>query len=115
MSVSASAPEAPRVGGAPTSSPPPGGPLMHAPSTGLKPTDQLDNNDLLAIILTVFFPGVGHMMVGQTTKGIAILAATYLTCGLGYVAFALVAIDCYMVAMARKKRPVDDWEFFPKP
>jgi NAD(P)-dependent dehydrogenase (short-subunit alcohol dehydrogenase family) len=51
---------------------------------------------------------------GRGVKVIAILAATYLTCGLGYLAFAFVVIDAYFLALARKKRQVGDWEFLPK-
>lgn len=78
------------------------------------PSQQLDTNDVVGIALNFFFPGAGYMVLGQTTKGIAILAATYLTCGAGYLLTILFVLDAYMVAVARKNRPVDDWEFFPK-
>ena len=77
-------------------------------------SQQLDTNDVVGIALNFFFPGAGYMVLGQTTKGIAILAATYLTCGAGYLLTILFVLDAYMVAVARKNRPVDDWEFFPK-
>ena len=78
------------------------------------PSQQLDTNDVMGIALNFFFPGAGYMVLGQTTKGIAILAATYLPCGAGYLLTIIFVLDAYMVAMARKNRPVDEWEFFPK-
>ncbi len=74
---------------------------------------KLENNDIIAIVLSVFFPGVGQMMLGQTTKGIVILAVSFFTCAAGGLLSIGAALDAYCVAMARKKRPVDDWEFFP--
>lgn len=90
------------------------GHMTHQPNHYLQPSSDLDTNDLLAVIISVIFPGAGHIMLGQMTKGIAILAATYLTCGAGYILCALVAVDAYMVAKVRKTRPVEDFEFFPK-
>lgn len=83
------------------------GPMVHQP----KP--KLDNNDIAAIILSLFLPGIGQLMLGQTTKGIVLLAVTLFTCwGLGFLPI-LTAIDAYFVAMASKDRPLGDWEFFP--
>ena len=92
-----------------------GGYMTHQPNYHMQRTNtELDGTDIGAIIISAFFPGVGHMLLGQVTKGIVILALTYLTCGLGYIAAALICIDAYMVAKARKTRPVDEWEFLPK-
>lgn len=88
--------------------------MTHQPPHHMTTANQPDSNDIIAIILSVFLPGVGHIMLGQVTKGIVILVATFVTCGLGYIFSVIVALDAYMVAMARKNRPVDDWEFFPK-
>ena len=113
-------PSGPPPAGSPFGPPPGPGPsygypMTHTPGVGMTPASgTLDNNDIVALIVSAFFPGAGHMMLGQTTKGIAILAATYLTCGLGYLAFAFVVIDAYFLALARKKRQVGDWEFLPK-
>ena len=94
---------------------PPGTQMTHPQNTYMTgPSQQLDTNDVVGIALNFFFPGAGYMVLGQTTKRIAILAATYLTCGAGYLLTILFVLDAYMVATARKKRPVDDWEFFPK-
>ena len=68
----------------------------------------------MAIVLSIFFPGVGHMMLGQVGKGIAILASMILSCGILSLLWPVVIIDTVMVAQAKKKRPLGDWEFFPK-
>jgi|APLow6443716910_1056828.scaffolds.fasta_scaffold1252014_1 TM2 domain-containing membrane protein YozV len=77
------------------------------------PLATLETNDIVAIVLSVFVPGVGHMLLGQTVKGIAILAATILSCGVGYLVSLLIAADALCVARVRKERPVGDWEIFP--
>jgi TM2 domain-containing membrane protein YozV len=74
---------------------------------------KLDNSDIFAIILSAIFPGVGQMMLGQQTKGIVVLLVAIVTgCGLGLLSLAS-ALDTYCVAIATKKREVDEWEFFP--
>ncbi|MEM1347280.1 MAG: hypothetical protein AAGI01_01905 [Myxococcota bacterium] len=96
-----------------------GGPIAphRAPEHQLarKPSAELDSNDIVALVLSVLLPGVGHMILGQTTKGLAILVMAFFTCNYGMVGLAFVLYDAYMVAIARKARPVDDWEFLPKP
>lgn len=77
------------------------------------PFSDLETNDVVAIVLSFFFPGVGHMMLGQVKKGIVILVAVILTCGLGYVLALLAVVDALCLAQTRKVRQVDDWEFFP--
>lgn len=77
-------------------------------------SNQLDNNDIVAIVLSIFFPGAGHIVLGQTGKGIAIIAGMILTCGMFAILWPIVIIDAVMVAQASKKRPVGDWEFFPR-
>lgn len=96
--------------------PPQGGPMMHHPGYQMQrpPSTMLDGNDVLAIVLSGFFPGVGHMMLGQTVKGAVILATMILTCGMGYVVAMLICVDAYYVARARKFRPVGEWEFLPQ-
>jgi len=95
-----------------------GGPIMQRPQPQqhlTKTTTDLDSNDILALVISVFFPGVGHMILGQTTKGLAILVMAFFTCNYGMAGLALVLYDAYMVAIARKSRPIDEWEFLPKP
>jgi TM2 domain-containing membrane protein YozV len=80
----------------------------------MQQNQSLDNNDFVALLVTWFVPGAGHMMLGQTTKGLAILAANFLTCGGLGLLWVFTVVDAYFLAMARKKRPVGDWEFLPK-
>lgn len=84
------------------------------PNQAMTTSTSLDTNDIIAIVVTCFFPGIGHLMVGQTSKGIAIFAAMILTCGIAAIAWPIVMIDLIMVAQARKRRPLADWECFPK-
>jgi TM2 domain-containing membrane protein YozV len=88
--------------------------MMRPPPTGMQSSGQLDNNDAIALVANFFIPGVGYFMLGQSQKGIATLLLTFFTCGLSYLAVVIVVYDAYMVALARKKRPVGEWEFFPK-
>jgi len=84
-------------------------PPVHQPKTG----EPMDSNDIIAIILAWFLPGVGQIMLGQKTKGIVVLAVSIFTCyGGGLLAIASV-IDAICLAKARKYRPIDEWEFFP--
>ena len=86
-------------------------PPSQAPQSG--GADDLTTNDIIAIVLSFFFPGVGHMMLGQTTKGIVMLAVFVFTCGgLGLLPFASI-FDAFLLAKTVKYRAVDDWEFFP--
>jgi TM2 domain-containing membrane protein YozV len=95
--------------GQPLSQPPSQPPNTQLQSSGQK----LDNNDIVAMVISAFFPGVGHMMLGQTVKGIVILAASVFTCGGMGLLWVAAIVDCYLLAMTRKYRQVDDWEFFP--
>lgn len=79
----------------------------------LAPSNQLETNDIVALVLSVIFPGVGHFMLGQGKKAIAIIAAVVLSCGVGYLVSILIAVDAYCVARVRKERQVGEWEFFP--
>ncbi len=74
----------------------------------------LDGTDLVAIILSVFAPGIGHVILGQKLKGLVILGLVIASCGVGYIVSALVALDAYCVARTRKSREVGDWEIFPE-
>jgi TM2 domain-containing membrane protein YozV len=77
-------------------------------------TDALDTNDVIALATSTLFPGVGHMMLGQPMKGVAILIVGPLTCYGGGLLWLLGLIDIYCLAVARKKRQIGDWETFPK-
>ncbi len=75
---------------------------------------ELDLTDFIAVVLSVFAPGLGHIILGQVAKGLTIMALTILSCGVGYIVSALVALDCFMLARARRTRSVGDWEIFPE-
>lgn len=77
------------------------------------PLANLETNDIVAIVLSVIFPGVGHIVLGQTMKGIAIIAAVVLSCGVGYLVSLVIAADALCIARVKKERPVGDWEIFP--
>jgi TM2 domain-containing membrane protein YozV len=93
---------------------PPGGPMTHQPpppqgSAGAN----LEQSDIIAIILSVFIPGLGHILLGQKSKGILFLALMIFTCyGFGLL-WIVAAVDSFLVARARKYRALGDWEFFP--
>jgi TM2 domain-containing membrane protein YozV len=74
----------------------------------------LDSTDLLAIGLSLLLPGAGHIILGQTVKGLVILLLVFATLGVGLLVSVVVALDCYLLAKARKQRTVGDWEFFPQ-
>jgi TM2 domain-containing membrane protein YozV len=76
--------------------------------------ETLDAHDVLAVVLSVFLPGLGHIMLDQRTKGLVILAAVIASCGVGYIVSVLIAVDAYLVARVRKERAVADFECFPE-
>ncbi len=78
------------------------------------PLATLETNDIVAIVLSIVLPGVGHILLDQKMKGLAILAAVIFTCGVGYIVSLLVAADALCVARVKKERAVDEWEFFPE-
>ena len=78
------------------------------------PLANLETNDIIAIVLSVILPGVGHLMLGQKTKGLVILGAVIISCGVGYIVSLLIAADALCVARVAKEREVGEWEFFPE-
>lgn len=76
--------------------------------------ETLTTTDILAIVLSVVAPGVGHIILGQTLKGLVILLLVFATFGVGLLVSAVVALDCYLVARARKERTLGTWECFPE-
>lgn len=73
----------------------------------------IDGLDILAVVLSVIAPGLGHVVLGQVAKGLVIMLLVVASCGVGYIASAIIALDAYMVARARRMREVGDWEIFP--
>ena len=55
-------------------------------------TSQLDGTDLVAIVLSVLAPGLGHVILGQVAKGLVIMALVIASCGVGYIVSAIVAL-----------------------
>ena len=87
--------------------------MTHQPGTPTKVKHQVEQHDIIALIVSFFFPGIGHVMLGQTVKGLVIFGAVILTCGIGYALNLLIVADAYFVAMCKKDRAIGDWEFFP--
>ena len=81
--------------------------------TTARQTPDLDGVDILAVLLSVFAPGLGHIILGQTAKGLVIMALVIASCGVGYILSAVIALDAFMLARAKKLRRVGDWEIFP--
>ena len=77
-------------------------------------TSQLDGTDLVAIVLSVLAPGLGHVILGRVATGLVIMALVIASCGVGYIVSAIVALDAFSVAKARRRRTVGLWETFPE-
>ncbi len=72
----------------------------------------LDTSEVLAVIAATV-PGLGQMLLGQTVKGLVLLGFALITCS-GFGLFSVASIvDAFLVAKAKKRRPVGEWEFFP--
>lgn len=84
--------------------------LVHQKKGG---ADKLETNDFVAIAVNFFLPGVGHMILGQTTRGIVIFALFIFTCGGWFILQLAAMADAYFISLTQKYREVGDWEFFP--
>lgn len=74
--------------------------------------DSLETNEIVSVIAAAI-PGLGQMFLGQTVKGLMLLGLSILTaCAGGLISVASV-VDAFLVAKAKKRRQVGDWEFFP--
>lgn len=89
--------------------PPDHRPPVHQPA----PKSKLESHDIISMILAFLFPGIGQLMLGQTAKGLVLFALAVVTCSGGGLISIASALDTYCVLMAKKRRPVGDWEFFP--
>ena len=78
-----------------------------------KTRDGLETNELVAILVSIPLPGIGHVLLGQRTKGIVIFVSLFVTLGLLYLVALGVAFDAFLVVRASRKREVGKWEFFP--
>ena len=73
----------------------------------------LTTSEVLAVVAAAV-PGLGQMILGQTVKGLVLLGIAIVTCS-GFGLFSIASIiDAFLVAKARHRRPVGDWEFFPE-
>lgn len=105
---------------APQHDPPPAGNFKdYRPPQDSLPQRQNSNpggmstDHILVLVLSFFFPGVGHIMQGQTAKGLVILAVSIVTCAAGGLLSIAAVIDAFLLIKAKEYRQVDDWEFFP--
>ena len=74
--------------------------------------ETLETNEIIAVIAAIV-PGLGQMFLGQPVKGIVVLAISILTCVGGGILSVLSVLDAFLVAKAKKRREVREWEFFP--
>jgi len=74
----------------------------------------LESDDKLALGVTFFVPGVGHILSGQIPKGIVIMLIVLVTLGLSWIVMMPAAMaDLFLVIRAKKRREVGNFEFFP--
>ncbi len=106
---------APPVGDPPVAAPPPvpPPPTPSPRSTAVQLTPYTGPSPIVAALLSLFLPGVGQIMAGQTTKGAVFLVLALCTgCGGGLFNIVL-ALDAYAIAKRRtNNEPVADWQFF---
>jgi TM2 domain-containing membrane protein YozV len=66
--------------------------------------------------LNLIVPGLSHILMGQTAKGITLLLSSYLLAwaGIGVLIWIASVIDGFMVGQVLQRgRPVGEWQFFP--
>ena len=70
----------------------------------------------VVLLLSVVFPGLGHMVLGQSIKGLVFMAvniaATFVTCGVAWpVLIVISAVDGYCQAAKLKQgTPIGQWD-----
>lgn len=99
----------------PLREPPPSGSLKSYESSGAMRkwgNQEMETSDWVAVVASLI-PGVGQLLLGQTVKGLVILGVSIFLCAGGGLLSVASMVDTYLVARARKNRPVGDWEFFP--
>ena len=70
-------------------------------------------NPVSSALVSFFLPGVGQMMLGQSTKGIVMLAVGLFTGCFGGLLNIAAAIDAYQIGKKLEQgRPVEEWEMF---
>ena len=64
----------------------------------------------LALLLSCLIAGIGQIYLGQTLKGLVILAVTFVTGPIGWV---IGMIDAYLIGKKLEAgQSVGEWEFF---
>ena len=70
---------------------------------------------ILAAVISLLIPGVGQIYLGQTTKGLIILAASILLSwiGIGFVIWIAGIVDAYLIGQKLEQgQSVGDMQFF---
>lgn len=98
------------------------GSSLGAPAFGagplIYPTNPAKDPALMALLSGCFIAGTGQIIMGQATKGLAILfggiVLSVITAGIALpVVWIVAGVDAYMIARKLKSgRPVGQWEFF---
>ena len=84
------------------------------PATTPKPSAFVPNTQQKVLLgVSLFVPGLAHVLIGQTKKGIIIFVAVFLTVGLIYLVSIVVAFDAYLVLRAQQYRVVGEFEILP--
>ncbi|MEZ4458168.1 MAG: protein kinase [bacterium] len=84
------------------------------PATTPKPAAFVPNTQQKVLLgVSLFVPGLAHVLIGQTKKGIIIFVAVFLTVGLIYLVSIVVAFDAYLVLRAQQYREVGEFEILP--
>ena len=96
----------------PMHQPPAGGLPSYEGSGGRREKVELETSEWIAVLVALI-PGVGQILLGQTVKGLVLLGISLILCFGGGLFSVASMIDAYLVATAKKRREVGDWEFFP--
>jgi len=65
----------------------------------------------LVVIVSLFLPGMGHVYLGQRTKGIIIFVGSILTCGVLGLACIFAALDAtHLARKLQRDEPIGPWE-----
>ncbi len=65
----------------------------------------------LAIVISLFLPGLGHVYLGQKAKGIIIFVGSCLTCGVLGLASLYCALDAiYLTRKFQRGEPIGRYE-----
>ncbi len=73
----------------------------------------LSNQQKLLLAASFLIPGLAHVMIGQTKKGVLIFLAVLFTAGILYIVSLAVVFDAYLVLRAQQYRVVEEFEILP--